>query len=614
MVLYKINFFIKKRIFNYYLKMGNSPNKTLIIWIDKNVNNNENISYQKTIEKEDEIKLKCFEEINQGIECIKEIKFQKTIIIISGSFYKEFFNLFERCVDDINIIPKIIIFTGNINNFNSYNFDKTHFNHPFYNIGGVVDDIDTLMEFIKKSINKYNSEFDGDNKKRIKNEELIFQSILNKNELVLPIYYGKYLKNVSEEEIDNFNKKIFKDYESINNEPTGFIFSQLSEAGNIPIKLLTKFWLRAYSLQTSFTDNMNKNLINNNYNDYLPIIHQLYKAANECFFDDRHSKLYKGIIVRKGNITDDGNNCWKSYINKFKEKENNDNNDDIPKAILYGTSFFSFYKDEVIVEDFKKEKYINPRNTFFIKLILENNNDLAFVKNSININKELSYFEKDDEVLFFPFSCFEIKKIEETRKDLEYKITLNYLDKYKTLFQREKNLNLEDLPKNNYLDLILNSGIIDQDLIKKNGLLKQTNHDDNANQTINLEEEENQGISIYNKNSNNSLQSDTQISFNDFNDIKNNQSKANLNIIKEIDDKTLLKTVQDLCINIIKNNKFNNYEELRNFIQDNLEEKLKGNWWVNVGDKLLSNNGNIDYKSIMIFQNNKDYFIHVASL
>ena len=88
----------------------------------------------------------------------------------------------------------------------------------------------------------------------------------------------------------------------------------------------------------------------------------------------------------------------------------------------------------------------------------------------------------------------------------------------------------------------------------------------------------------------------------------------NLNIIKEIDDKTLLKTVQDLCINIIKNNKFNNYEELRNFIQDNLEEKLKGNWWVNVGDKLLSNNGNIDYKSIMIFQNNKDYFIHVASL
>ena len=594
--------------------MGNSPNKTLIIWIDRNVNNNENKSYQKTIEKEDEIKLKCFEEINQGIECIKEIKFQKTIIIISGSFYKEFFNLFERCVDDINIIPKIIIFTGNLNNFNSYNFDKTHFNHPFYNIGGVVDDIDTLMEFIKKSINKYNSEFDGDNKKRIKNEELIFQSILNKNELVLPIYYGKYLKNVSEEEIDNFNKKIFKDYESINNEPTGFIFSQLSEAGNIPIKLLTKFWLRAYSLQTSFTDNMNKNLINNNYNDYLPIIHQLYKAANECFFDDRHSKLYKGIIVRKGNITDDGNNCWKSYINKFKEKENNDNNDDIPKAILYGTSFFSFYKDEDIVDDFKKEKYINPRNTFFIKLILENNNDLAFVKNSININKELSYFEKDDEVLFFPFSCFEIKKIEETRKDLEYKITLNYLDKYKTLFQREKNLNLEDLPKNNYLDLILNSGIIDQDLIKKNGLLKQTNHDDNANQTINLEEEENQGISIYNKNSNNSLQSDTQISFNDFNDIKNNQSKVNLNIIKEIDDKTLLKTVQDLCINIIKNNKFNNYEELRNFIQDNLEEKLKGNWWVNVGDKLLSNNGNIDYKSIMIFQNNKDYFIHVASL
>ena len=54
--------------------MGNSPNETIIIWIDKNVNNKENKSYQKTIENEDKIKLKCFEEINKGIEYINSKK------------------------------------------------------------------------------------------------------------------------------------------------------------------------------------------------------------------------------------------------------------------------------------------------------------------------------------------------------------------------------------------------------------------------------------------------------------------------------------------------------------------------------------------------------------
>ena len=585
--------------------MGNSPNKTIIIWIDRNVNDKENKPYQKIIENVDEIKLKCFEEINEGIECIKEIKFQKTIIIISGNFYKEFFNIFERCVDDIYIIPKIIIFTKNINEFKSFNKDKYHFHHPFYNIGGVLDDIDKLIEFIKKYVNKYNSEFNGDKKKRIKNEELIFQSIINKNELILPIYYGKYLKNISEEKINTFNKKIFKEYNSTNDEPTGFLFSQLSEAGKIPTKLLAKFWLRAYSSQTSFTNNMNNDLINKKYNDYLPIINQLYKAANECFFDTRHSKLYKGIIVRK----EDGNNCWISYINKFKEIENNN---DIPKAILYGKSFFSFYKDEDIVDDFKKDEYQNYRNTFFIKLILEKKNDLTFVKNSININKELSYFEKDDEVLFFPFSCFEITKIEETtKKHLEYKITLNYLDEYKILFKPKENFNLENLPKNNYLELILNSGIIDQDLIIKNGLLEPTNLFASINQSINLEEDIN--INISNKNSSFSLNSETKILNNNIIDTNSNQSTVNLKIIKEIDNKNLLQNVQNICINTINNNNSNNHDELRNFIQDNLKENLNGKWWVSVGKKISSDYGNIDYKLVMIFQN-KNYFIHVASI
>ena len=89
----------------------------------------------------------------------------------------------------------------------------------------------------------------------------------------------------------------------------------------------------------------------------------------------------------------------------------------------------------------------------------------------------------------------------------------------------------------------------------------------------------------------------------------------NLKIIKEIDDKNLLQNVQNICIYAINNYKFNNHEDLRNIIQENLHKNLNGNWWVSVCDKLSSDYGNIDYKSVMIFQNRDyDYFIHIASI
>ena len=50
--------------------------------------------------------------------------------------------------------------------------------------------------------------------------------------------------------------------------------------------------------------------------------------------------------------------------------------------------------------------------------------------------KEFSFFNNESEILFFPFSCFEIKKIEKINEQ-EFIIILNYLGKYDYLFQGE---------------------------------------------------------------------------------------------------------------------------------------------------------------------------------
>ena len=88
-----------------------------------------------------------------------------------------------------------------------------------------------------------------------------------------------------------------------------------------------------------------------------------------------------------------------------------------------------------------------------------------FVKNNTIIKKELSYFEDDKEILFFPFSCFEIKSIKKNNEK-EYTITLNYLDKYTDLFNHEETRTFRDVPENEFSKLIFDSNIIFQSIIK----------------------------------------------------------------------------------------------------------------------------------------------------
>ena len=96
---------------------SNSKRNVFIVWIDKKVNNNENKDYQKDFKKCDDFQFYCFDNVEEGIKCLLDIKFKKTIIITSGSLYQHFYKKFQGIINQITIIPKIFIFTSNANNF-----------------------------------------------------------------------------------------------------------------------------------------------------------------------------------------------------------------------------------------------------------------------------------------------------------------------------------------------------------------------------------------------------------------------------------------------------------------------------------------------------------------
>ena len=124
-----------------------------IIWIDSMVNNKENSKYVDQLKDNISIKaIKCTDKVSDAIEFMKKINFEKAIIICSGKLYPEFIKEFKEKINEFKICPRIIIFTGNKKTYldrNKYD-NELSINHPFYNSGGVVDQFNDLLSFLKK--------------------------------------------------------------------------------------------------------------------------------------------------------------------------------------------------------------------------------------------------------------------------------------------------------------------------------------------------------------------------------------------------------------------------------------------------------------------------------
>ena len=123
---------IKKNEYNYY------------IWIDPNINNKENTEYAKTLSKFYK-NLFLFTKIEEAIKFIKNINYQLTYIIISGSLFMEFISKFKNIQNNISTAPKLIIFTSERTKEKIKKLKEI--NQSFYNIGGIAVSFEEIKMF-----------------------------------------------------------------------------------------------------------------------------------------------------------------------------------------------------------------------------------------------------------------------------------------------------------------------------------------------------------------------------------------------------------------------------------------------------------------------------------
>ena len=232
--------------------------------------------------------------------------------------------------------------------------------------------------------------------------------------------YLKYknLINNGKSEKEDFKEMLYERYYRKSKIMTDFLDS-ISSKQDIPIEILSKYYARIYTDESSrFYHDINTDLRKNKIDIYLSYIQVLYEGVKLKFLPllDNQIHLYSGTLLPKNEI--------EKMINLMKNKYY------FPSGIIiFSKTFLSFYKDNYIASSFLMEN--EPKENFFkVLFTLEIGNNQEDNRNYYNnccVDMEtLSPFPGEKEVLFFPFSLFEILSICSKVENL-IEIRLRYL-------------------------------------------------------------------------------------------------------------------------------------------------------------------------------------------
>jgi len=420
--------------------------KTKIIWIDKNINDEPYTHYKEELNGLGYENIHKSNQIEEAIAYIqKEIFFENTKIIINSNLFVGFVKMFKTVVNSIFVIPKIIVFTENKENIEEINKNKEYSENPFYVFGGIVSSFDEIKAFITNNI--VSTKFID-----IKDPELTFEYIDREEKLALQLFYKTLIKKENFNKIQNFTNEIYKKYCNSdgkgNNENKDLkeIFDQMLSMpiSNIPIELLSRYYARAYTAPSMFYFDLNKDLRENKKENYLPLVKLFYESIiYKTFKLSAKVDLYRGTIIKNEEIT---------KIENYKNKPNE--NENLPGNVVFSRTFLSFSKSLEVAHEFLK---MNKSDNEFSKVlfILEKNNDIDYDLATHCDIEEISLIPDEQEVLFLPFSPFKIVNIEKVQFSNEeiYEIHLSYLDKkyvkYLENYQELVKLEKEKLLKEN---------------------------------------------------------------------------------------------------------------------------------------------------------------------
>ena len=431
--------------------MSNNAYKIIskLIWIDAKVNNGENRGYQNLLKNKYNLNIQAFEDAASGIMALEDIQFESIFVITSGTIYPEFFKYMKRTYNELRVVPFSIIFTSSTINFlEKHRYDEIGqiYNKTFFNRGGVVDNFDNVLYFIDyiynilnnfKTCNKYDGIY-------TKNYSCltVFQNLNDFSSL--PGFYKDIYKNkaIDFNLLNEFTKFFLVNFCTKNIEK---LLKPLILFKEVPEVIISKWWARTYTHESPFYSVMNRSLMINNYKEYETYIRLLYRGlACNSYHPKYNSKLVRGTkldlseIKYLKSISNTGTIIFNKSFLSFSvskkeeklsgEKDTKKNMEQYKEAIAFQDNEERLeYENEdegEIVEENLPTKLLKNKNKINLNeneeekenrsldIIIEISNISELDKSKYIISnaylKDISYFSKEEEVLIFPFTGFEV--------------------------------------------------------------------------------------------------------------------------------------------------------------------------------------------------------------
>ena len=340
--------------------------------------------------------------------------------------------------------------------------NNLYYNNDLFDTSLIFSNFEKIRNFIKDGIKEEN--------------DLTFDLIDKLEQLIAPNYFSYLFNDINPLEIKYFEdylKRTFKpptkqelkqlqnDKDKLNkkkgNKEIQNLMAEIEDV-KVPIETLIKWFFRMYSLESEFFVSLNKSLRKADKDAiyFYPFIKLCYQGIRQGFIESYYKEIYRASKISKSE--------FEIIKRRFDKKIDNDGNNidkSFNKIIVFARSFLSFSMNKNATNNFKGA----DKDTFCILYIIEEIKDIENIKNKISnvIVGHISKFEKEQEVLVFPFTCFEIVNIKEIKNNkIDYEIYLKYLGNYSKLIKEQFDTNFFDrIEVSNFSQELIESGIIE---------------------------------------------------------------------------------------------------------------------------------------------------------